>query len=79
MLKTSAGASAWKVRRETVWTWTPANRASTNPTPAIAKTGRRSDTKIERRSCAALVTSARNHMRSLVYFRTRSDPLRPVP
>ena len=35
------------------------NRASRNPTPAMANTGRRSDTKIERRSWAPLVTSSR--------------------
>ena len=38
-------------------------RASRNPTPAMANTGRRSDTKIESRSCAALITSGQNHMR----------------
>jgi hypothetical protein len=47
-LKTRHGASALKDTRESVWTLAPRYRASTNPTLATRKIGRRSERKMEK-------------------------------
>src|SRR6185369_359860 len=71
---TSAGASTWKVSRDTPCTCTPANRASRKPALAMAKTGKRSFVKISRRSAAASVTPEHD-TRWLIYFGTRGPDL----